>query len=398
MIMYDNVSDLILKVNVFMSKKGNDINARRDLINAINTITGEDSLDTIYVNETDNFNLPDVVVMPLYHKDFNLFLMDGDVANTCPFGYTIEINHRCFTKYTAEELTAVIIHDILQNVQSYAAKTRFLKAYNNAISQHKLDDILDTFDDVSNSEIMFMIYMDICCRPFRVPAEGYDYVGTDEVLKSMKLDDAYDSYLDKYYGTSLETPDDVIENEIRADFRTANTVINACRDKDIRHYYDMVKNGVPLITLDHIFATRATTASLGFVSRMRNFKKRYTPVEDSNKEIAVMSESFMNPKTVNDYRFQIDKIIMEKRYAENESEREVVLIKIRNLTLKLIKLNKNIDDKLSKDPANKMYLADRETVANFLDELESLRKDTVSMNIKEKRYGIWVKYPVGYEG
>lgn len=397
MIMNDAVSDLILKVNLFMSKKGNDIAVRKDLINAINTIVGEDSLDTIYVNDGSNFNIPDVVVMPLYHKDFNMFLMDGDISNTCPFGYTIEINGRCFDKYTAEELTAVIIHDILQNVQSCAAKSRFMKAYNDAISKQDIHSILDTFDDINNSEVSFMIYMDICCRPFRVPTEKYDYIGTDEVLKSMGLDDAYDSYLDKIYGTTLETPDDIIEKEVRADYRTANTVIKACMDHDIRHYYAMVKNGVPLVTLEHIFATRSTTTSLGFISRMRNFKKRYQPV-DTNGELTVMSESYMNPKTVNDYRFQIDKIIMEKRYAENEAEREVVLIKIRNLTVKLLKLNENIDVKLKADPTNKGYLNDREIVANMLTELEALRASTVAMEIKEKKYGIWVKYPVGYEG
>lgn len=395
MIMADMVTNLLLKMNLYMTKKGQDAGVRRELISAINAITGEDSLDMIFVNNVNNCNCPDVAVIPLYNEGFGPFLLDGDLSNTCPFGYTIEINAQCFDKYTPEELTAVIIHDILQNIQSCTAKTRFMKAYNAAISSHNNAVILKLFDGLNASEVMFLIYMDICCRPFRVPATDYDYLGTDEVLKSMKLDDAYDSYLNKITGTTLATPDDVITAEVKADYRTAETVVNSCIDKDIRHYFEMIKNGVPLVSLGYIFGAKATTTSLGFVSNQKKFKPR---TGDNEKSPKTMNESFVNPKSETELRFQIDKIISEKRYAESEAEREVVLIKIKNLTLKLLRTKEQIDKRLERTPLDKVVQHEYEVVANMLEELEALRKSTVNMEIKEKRYGVFVKYPVGYEG
>lgn len=401
MIMQDVVKDLIITMDLFMTKKGQDLTTRKSLMAAINKLTDEDSLDAIYVNNQDNFNIPDVVVIPLYNKNFNMFLMDGDLSNTCPFGYTIEIHERCFTNYTPEELTAVVMHDIMQNVLSCSAKVRFMKAYNAVMNKYRTDDILSIFDNISNSEVTFMIYMDICTRPFRVPVMQYDYLGTDEVLKTMGLGDAYDSYLSKVFDSSNSwinvdsknnTPEKRIEVDTKNDYRTVKTVLSACMDKDIRHYYTMVRNGVPLVTLDHIFGNATTVASLGMISRQRNFKSHYQP----SNTVSAMSESFMNPKNELEIRFQIDKIISEMRYAESEAEREVILFKIKNLSLKLYKTQARLNKDYERRPDDKKLRTQIETVQNYLDELDALRNKTVKMDIKEKRYGVFVKTPVAY--
>ena len=162
MILNDCVRELITTMDVFMTKKGHDSEVSKQIVNLINEMNGEDSLDKIYVNEVDNFNIPDVVVLPLYNRNFNTFLLT-DQYQTCPFGYTVEIHSRCFTRYTAEELVAVIIHDILQNIQSCSAKTRFMKAYNYVMNKYTMEHILDVFDGISSSEVGFMGFIDICC-------------------------------------------------------------------------------------------------------------------------------------------------------------------------------------------------------------------------------------------
>lgn len=404
MILNDSIQNLILKMDVFMTKKGSDLIVRRELIQAINAIVGEDSLDAIYVNDVDNFNIPDVAVVPLYHKDFNLFLMDGDLSNTCPFGYTIEIHKRCFTELTAEELVAVVIHDILQNVQSCTAKTRFIKAYNYAIGKYRVDDILNLFDGISVSEVSFMAFMDICLRPFRVPVMEYDYIGTDEVLKNMGLGDAYESYLDKsQYETNRwvnrdsfnSTPEAKMQTEVTYDYRTMKTIIASCMDKDIRHYYAMVRNGIPLVTMDHIFGNKHTISSLGFISRKRDFKRRYVPTSP-DQGIGNLSESVLNPRNEIELRFQVDKIISEMRYMESEAEREVILYKIKQLTIKLTKTKIRLEKEFKYKPQSEDYRHRLEYVQNLLDELDILREKVIKTDIKKKRYGIWVQWPEGY--
>lgn len=395
MILKDNITKLLLKMEPFMTKKGQDITIRRDIIQLINEIFDESSLDAIYINHTDNFNIPDVVVLPLYHKDFSQYLMDGDLTNVCPFGYTVEIHERCFRDYTAEELTALILHDILQNVQSCTAKERFLRAYNNVLSEIDNEIILDLFNDISLSEVCFMAFLDICCRPFKAPVEDSDYVATDEVLKGMGLADAYDSYLGKALPMDLTTVEERIEQDTKLDYRTMKTIFGACMDKTVRHYYTMIRGGIPLVSLENVFAGKATISSLGFVSRKRDFKRNYAPM-NSQPVNAVMSESWLNPKSEVEVRYQIDKIIADIRYASSEGDREVILLKIRNMTIKLIKTKGEIEKKLLKFPNEKTYQHQLEFVTNMLDMLETYRVKVRDMEIKEKRYGLFVTYPQGY--
>lgn len=397
MILKDLVMDLILKTNTLMAKNGQDIVIRKDVVKAINAITGEDSLDTIYINNNDHYNIPDVFVMPIFNKEFNYFVLDANVSDNCPFGYTLEIHQRCFKKYTAEELTAIIIHDIMQNVQSCTAKTRLLNAYDHAIDKFKTADVMNIFDDISLAEILYIAMLDICARPFRVPTIDYDYVGTDEVLKSIGLADAYDSALAKMLPMSNNDPQDVIAKETEMDYRTMKTLLMACKDKTARLYYNMLRDGMPLVTIENILSSSASASSLGFVSRRKNFKKRYDMNQSEGKEMTAMSESFMKPTSEVDLRYQVDKIIMEMKFAESEAERSVILVKIRNLTVKLMKAKKKIDDDIEKHPDDKNLQTKSDYMSSFLAELEVLRTKVMNMEIKEKRYGVFVKYPVNYE-
>ena len=392
MIMKDAVTNLILKVDHFSTKRGQDITCRQELVDAINTITGEDSLDAIYVNNVDNYLIPDVVVLHLYTKEFSQFLMNPDTADTCPFGYTVEIHERCFNKYTAEELAAVILHDILQNVQSDTAKIRFMKAYTAVTSRHEAAKIMDLFDDISLSEVVFMMFSQICVRPFRVPTSGFDYVATDEVLHTMGLGDAYDSYLEKRLPMSNITVERAMELELQRDHRDVNTIINACLDKDIRHYYTVIREASPLVTLENILGSRQAAASIGFNSRKKNFKKKHP--EDSCAN--ALAESYNDPKSDVEIQFQIDKIRSSLRYAETEAEREVLLFRIKQLTLKLVGQEQKLARYGTPSPSavekiNKLH--------EFQDELENLRKQTVEKEIKVKRGSVYVKdaLPEGYD-
>ncbi len=401
MILKDNLVNLILKMDVLITKKGKDIGVNREVISAINSIVNSpdnrDSIicDTIFINEVDNFNIPDVLILPLYNNAFNMYLMDGDLSGNCPFGYTIEIHKRCFDKYNAEEITACIIHDILQNVCSCTAKTRFIKAYNDTLNKYNNDQILKMFDDISNSEICFIAFADICSRPFKVPVLKNDYIGTDEVLISMGLGDAYESYLNKVYEVTNLTPEDRILAETKEDYNVINTIFKACVNNDIRHYVNSIKVAAPLVSFDNILNSSSSVASIGFVSKDRYYKKTYHPKDNSS--INTITESFINPKNEIDIRFQIDKIISNIRYAETEPERQVILIKIKNLTIKLTKVKNSLEKAVEKNSADKVSRSKLEYVNDRLAELEILREKTVTMEIKQKKYGLFIAYPEGYQ-
>lgn len=393
MITRENVANLLLIMNRFMIKKGADADSRRELITAINDLTGEESLDSIYINTTDNVMLPDVAVLHLYHRDFARHILDPDDPNTCPFGYTIEIHQRCFEKYTEEELMSVILHDILQNVQSDTAKIRFLKAWTAVMEKRDPNVILGMFDHVDKSEITYMAFTAICLRPFRVPVEETDYVAADEALKVAGLADAYDSYLDKVLPIANGTVEDVMSKELNNDVRDIKAIVNACLDRSIQHYYYTIRCQVPLISLERVLVKRGLTESVDFVSRRKTFTPYHiVPESDSNR---IISESFANPKDDYEVRFQIDKIINSIRYAESESERDVILYKIKELSLKLVAKERKLG-KVSDTNSFKQKQLDN--IHAYLAELDKLRDQVVHMEIKKKRWSVYIKdqLPEGY--
>ena len=273
---------------------------------------------------------------------------------------------------------------------------RFQKAYTDVISKHDTDMVLDLFDKINLSEICYIGFMEICLRPFKVPVENTDVVATDEVLKTYGLADAYDSYLSKTLPMSTDSIEKRIEDEVKADFRDFNTIIDACLDNNIRYYYSHIKEQMPLISLDHVLSNKNGTLSLGFVSSNRRKPadlKGYKPAYKSQ----VIDESYNDPKNEIEVRFQIDKIINSMRYAETEAERDVILFKIKQLQLKLVKMERKINR------PKRLMTEDQERAIQFLEdriaELEELRSKTVKMEIKRKRWSVYIKdqLPEGYD-
>lgn len=390
MIMKDAVTSYLITLSKFCTKKGSDIAVNRDLVKAINTLTEESSLITIYVNDRDNIQIPDVFVSQMFGKGIASYLLDPDSTVLCPYGYTIEISTRCFEKYTDEELGAVIIHDILQNAMSDTAKIRLLKAYTAVVGRHKNERMMDLFDNIDLDEVMYIAFAEICMRPFRVPTANVDYVATDDVLEAMGLADAYDSYLAKALPMTTVPWDEQMDRELKNDIRDVNTIIDACLDDDIRHYYTMIRKNIPLMTLENILGNQHGIISMGFHPRpgvVMNHPKPPKP--------RVIEESFNNPSTDYDIRFQIDKIIGNMRYAESEAEREVVLFKIKQLSIKLTKL----ETKLQRNASSPTISERLKRIAEYKAELEELRKKTVEMEIKEKRWHVYAKMdmPEGYD-
>ena len=91
----------------------------------------------------------------------------------------------------------------------------------------------------------------------------------------------------------------------------------------------------------------------------------------------------------------MDKIINSLRYAESEGERDVILFKIKNLALKIERQKAGLMKKAS-DPKTSAKI---QRLQEYLDELEELRKRCVNMEIKKKRWSVYIKdeLPEGYD-
>lgn len=392
----DNLKRTILKLSAFMTKKGQDLGLRKDIIDGINQFTGENSLDTIYINPIDSTLIPDVFVMPKYNKDFSLYIMNADMAYHCPWGYTLEIAARAFDKFQPEELMALIIHAISQNVMSSIAKMRFLNAYSAALDDFRDTTILDVFEDLSHSEVCYIAYADICMRPIRVNVENGDYVGTDEVLKTCGLADAFDQACLKIDGLNNNTPEQIINREVSQDHKTLQVIFDAVVNNDIRHYFEMIKNACPVITLTNISGAKKNNTVLGLVSDPHAPRAKLETSIDRHPHMIM--ESLTNPKNEEELRFQMDKVGVAIDYIATEDEKTSILYRIKVLKLRIMKTRLEVEKKLKRkqltlDEANYKlaYLKEFEEI------LETYRKRTIEKKIKPRTVGLWAVYPAGYD-
>ena len=392
----DNLKRTILKLSAFMTKKGQDLGLRKDIIDGINQFTGENSLDTIYINPIDSTLIPDVFVMPKYNKDFSLYIMNADMAYHCPWGYTLEIAARAFDKFQPEELMALIIHAISQNVMSSIAKMRFLNAYSAALDDFRDTTILDVFEDLSHSEVCYIAYADICMRPIRVNVENGDYVGTDEVLKTCGLADAFDQACLKIDGLNNNTPEQIINREVSQDHKTLQVVFDAVVNNDIRHYFEMIKNACPVITLTNISGAKKNNTVLGLVSDPHAPRVKLESTIERHPHLIM--ESLTNPKNEEELRFQMDKVGVAIDYIATEDEKTSILYRIKVLKLRIMKTRLEVEKKLKR---KQLTLEEANYKLAYLKEfeeiLETYRKRTIEKKIKPRTVGLWAVYPAGYD-
>lgn len=390
MIMKENVTSYLLALNQFMLKRGKSPEAKRKLLDAIGIMTETDP-QNIYVNEVDNYHLPDVAVVHCYGGGYVDILMNPDSNNIAPHGYTIEIMARCFDKYSEEELGALILHDMLQNVLSDTAKVRFIKAWT-SVADRKGDRYMnDMMELTAFNKIAYLTMIQICVSPFRVPINNFDYVAADDVLKAVGLADAYESYLGKALDVTNDTVEMIMDRQVAEDHKAMTLMFDVAREGQEEGYLKYIHDAFPLISMERAMSMTGRTTLAGAYGAFPELEARLGAVPRH-----AMDESYNNPSSDYDIQYAIDKIINSMRYAESESERDVVLFRIKQLSLKIIKIR----EKLEKTKAPSATIAQR---IMFLQEkqveLEELRKKCLAMEIKEKRWSVYVKdqMPEGYD-
>ena len=414
MLTKEAVTNLLLKTTRFATKRGANPASNREFVDALNGLFGEEfekPITVIYINPTDNFNIPDVTVFPVYRSSeltgFYQWLFNPDESVSRWGGsipsYSIEIAERCFDKFTEEELLAVIIHHLLQIALSDTMRTRFLKAYTRVVDNYRADAILDLFNTTPVADVMYLAYLGICLRPFQVPAgEGEDHTGVDDVLVTLGLADAYDSYLNKTLPMSNDTVTGRMDLELKKDYRDMAAIFQAWMDNDLKHYYTMIREGIPLRAFQFLTNPSVGNNALGYsampiMGEEHGKKLNSWERPKGSPKRSILTESFNNPNDEIDIRYQIDKVINTMRYAESEAEREVILFKIKQLTLKLASAERAYSKRADRGDTNAQRKV--EFLQKCLTELDELRSKTVHMEIKTKHWHVYVKdaMPSGYD-
>ena len=265
-----------------------------------------------------------------------------------------------------------------------------------ALDDFRDTTILDVFEDLSHSEVCYIAYADICMRPIRVNVESGDYVGTDEVLKTCGLADAFDQACLKIDGLNNNTPEQIINREVSQDHKTLQVVFDAVVNNDMRHYFEMIKNACPVITLTNISGAKKNNTVLGLVSDPHAPRVKLESTIDRHPHLIM--ESLTNPKNEEELRFQMDKVGVAIDYIATEDEKTSILYRIKVLKLRIMKTRLEVEKKLKR---KQLTLEEANYKLAYLKEfeeiLETYRKRTIEKKIKPRTVGLWAVYPAGYD-
>lgn len=381
---------LMLAMERFHSKKGKDLDAKVGLIREFNTFTKSNTLQAIYINTEDNALIPDVYVLPSYYVGIGNYLISLDCELLNGGKYTIEISERCFSKYTSEELTSIILYHIIQNVLSNTAKSRFLTAYTCTIDKYNDRNIMNVFANTAYDEIAYLIFMDICARPLHAPKTPNEetptvLISSDDILRAYNIYDIYYDAINRESESAGNLLEDCLKRELDKDSTTAKIVIEMCIAGEIVKYYNEIKANLKMISINNIKNFKNCAAAIGSSAyNLENHK--------------VVNESFINPTNDTELQFKIDKIVTSMKYAENEDERASLLFKIKTLRLKLLKLKNNYNKQNTQDTKERAEIKSKlEIIDGYLYTLDKLRLEVVNMEIVPKKYGVFIKYPEGYD-
>lgn len=398
--------NLVFKI-LALSKKPNDIEIMNDIKNIINSMfnyssdTPSVTLKTILVNPSEFDTMRDVNVIPDYFNTFDDFLLTGNIPKK-GMTYTLEIKKSALTRVAPETLTAIIIHDILHNVMSDCARSRFMNAYNNALDTFVSKDLLYIYSNTIRSEVMFMMFLDICLRPFELTTVGYDYIGCDEVLVSLDLGEIYDKYIKSKYSSEY-VPDKQPERivvETKNDSNVVRRMMQACKNGDIRQVVLDYQRFSPLLFVKYSL-DRASSGKFNIGGKDFQSCGLYDFSTNSNTDVLhnpMLENAAVSMKKQVNIRFEIDKIIVAAKYIDTEAQRAAVLYDIRCLQLKLVNMRQDIEKKILRERGDTRLLkSDLELVNSYFDELDKIRNEIANTPQRQVHYGVFVKYPAGYD-
>lgn len=391
----------------------NDIMRKNEVIKTVNGIfkssDNEEYIDfklrDIIINNIDDSRINAVNIIPHYTTDFDRILFKSrEYEESSIFHYSIEIRYDALKNMSPETLAAIISYYVLQMI-SGCFIIRFRSAYANAIDDVGINDtMLSIYSSVIRSEVMYLMFTDICMRPFESLIAGYDYLGFEDVMVELGLAEAFDSYVRKKY--SLDScpmsPNNNIAEETKNDIKCVRRFLISCKDGTIRQVYCELKQYCPILAIkmqDRLrigIDSREDKLVFGLCDIPNN---SINGMSTANPlfESSILLESMLTPDDQIELRFQLDKILVSAKYIDTEAQRAATLYEIKCLELKISKKLKDIMKRLKKHPDDVSLNKNKEVLLGYYNELENTRNEIVKTPQRQVHYGVFVKYPAGYD-
>ena len=316
---------------------------------------------------------------------------------TMKLEYSIEIDKKAlYSKiynFKPHHLTAMLLHELGHVLADTDFYNDMAFAYQNAI--FNLENDKSKFGDIKlNKKDMIIAAMYIING-----IQTNDLMHRGDFDKNLQREQIADKFVvDCGYGKQLEDSINIISKKLLTKYKKSNNKIKL--ESDAEMFYNLSKSfNLRRKYVTSLIDSEIKVNPVGIVRKMlKNFNNELKSILFTDgvsllsREDKVLSESFISnfikmPLKVS--QSDIDDLKIEKEMMEDYDDKTILVYKIHKRISQLDKVLKNTD-------TNDTYTI--KLIDAYKTQLNELLKETMKFKVTPKTYGVFIKYPKGYEG
>ena len=343
---------------------------------------------SVYLSEKSLHELSRILVDPREKsKDVTKFIIDNKKS------YMIDIDDRILKPmygFKPDEITAILLHELGHTLGDSDFYNDIREAYMKAIFENEKELPKDVLND---TKIQFgMIYILNVIQNTHM--SKFTPIEKEQLADKFVVDCGYGKSLVNVFDKFVQLNNEKLNKKSVADksVSDAKLIVGLNNTFKVRRKY----------VTELIDAERKQTSSNCLKDLLGKIKDRLSSIilHECIEGIDVynnyiLDESFMdlfkrNPVKMS--QVDIDNLKIEMEMMENYDDKSCLVYKIHK---RIAQLN-NAKTKLN--PTDKDFKTNLSYITNYTNQLNSMLKEVMKFKVQEKTYGLFIKYPKGYEG
>ena len=344
---------------------------------------------SVYLSENSLSEISRRITNP----DIDTKEMTDAIINNCNRTYIIEIDSRILEPmygFKPDEITSILLHELGHVLGDSDFYNEMKMAYEKAMFEFN-DELENEKNNAVKTQLGMIYIMSVIQNTHMskyTPQQKEELA--DKFVVSCGYGEPLNRAIDKFMklNTSMLVKKDIfdisleeakvniyLKNSMRLRKRYVTDLINIEKKKNKSSFVSKV---------------------LGNISKFFNKEQLHECVAGVDfYKYHILDESFLdlfsrNPIKTSQY--DIDNLKIEMEMMEDYDDKSVLTYKIHK---RIAQLN---DVKKKLNPADSNYKYNMSCISSYINQLEQLLKEVMKFKVVEKKYGVFIKYPKGYEG
>ena len=344
---------------------------------------------SVYLSENSLLEMSGRITNP----DIDTKEMTNAIINNCNRTYIIEIDSRILEPmygFKPDEITSILLHELGHVLGDSDFYNEMKMAYEKAMFEFN-DELENEKSNAVKTQLGMIYIMSVIQNTHMskyTPQQKEELA--DKFVVSCGYGEPLTRAIDKFMrlNTSMLVKKDIfdisleeakvniyLKNSMRLRKRYVTDLINTEKKKNKSSFVSKV---------------------LGNISKFFNKEQLHECVAGVDfYKYHILDESFLDLFSRNPIKTSqcdIDNLKIEMEMMEDYDDKSVLTYKIHK---RIAQLN---DAKKKLNPADSNYKYNMSCISSYINQLEQLLKEVMKFKVVEKKYGVFIKYPKGYEG